>query len=795
MKFNENWLREWSNPAIARDELLEQITLAGLEVDDVEPVAGEFSGVVVGRVVECGQHPNADKLRVTKVDVGSGELLNIVCGAPNCREGLVVACAKVGAVLPGDFKIKPAKLRGEPSEGMLCSYSELGISDDHDGIIELPQDVPLGQDIRDYLKLDDVTVEISLTPNRADCLGMMGIARDVAVLNNMSMQNIEMPEVASTISDVLPVHVSSPEACPRYLARVVRHINPKAPTPLWMKEKLRRCGIRSLGAVVDITNYVLLELGHPMHAFDLSEIQGGIDVRFAKQGEQLTLLNENTVTLSTETLVIADHEKPLAMAGIMGGDKSGVTDETQDVLLEAAFFAPLAIAGKARHYGLHTDASHRYERGVDAELQYRAMARATALLVEICGGQVGPVIDVTSAAHLPKLAKIVLRRTKLDSLIGYVIPDATVTDILTRLGCKVAVSTGQWSVVAPSWRFDMEIEEDLIEEVARVYGYNNIPNTPILANLVMGPQSETTLTIDRVKNVLVDRGFQEAITYSFVDPKVQSLFHPNEAALALPNPISVEMSAMRLSLWSGLLTSVVYNQNRQQTRVRLFESGLRFVPDANAEAGVRQEMMLAGVITGQLYEEHWEMPNRSVDFFDLKGDLEAILDMAGLLADVDFVPSKHPALHPGQSAEIRHGDVVIGNIGVLHPMVEKQLGLNGRTIVFEVLWETIAQRVLPQATEISRFPANRRDIAIVVKESVAASEVLKECKRVADSLLIGVNLFDVYRGKGISEGYKSLAIALLLQDGTRTLEDEEIAIVVNRCIAALEMRFQATLRE
>ncbi|AMO82562.1 phenylalanine--tRNA ligase subunit beta [Obesumbacterium proteus] len=795
MKFSELWLREWVNPAISSEELSEQITMAGLEVDGVEPVAGEFNGVFVGEVVECGQHPNADKLRVTKVNVGGERLLDIVCGAPNCRKGLKVAVATIGAVLPGDFKIKAAKLRGEPSEGMLCSFSELGISEDHDGIIELPADAPIGTDIREYLKLNDNAIEISVTPNRADCLGIIGVARDVAVLNKLTLNVPAMDAVPAAIHDTFPITVEATDACPRYLGRVVKGINVKAATPLWMREKLRRCGIRSIDPVVDVTNYVLLELGQPMHAFDLNRLEGGIVVRMAKEGEKLTLLDGNEATLAADTLVIADQQKALAMGGIFGGEHSGVNEETQDVLLECAYFNPLSITGRARRQGLHTDASHRYERGVDPALQAAAMERATRLLIDICGGQAGPVIDVTNEATLPKRATITLRREKLDRLIGHHVEDAQVTDILERLGCKVSFANDTWQAVAPSWRFDMEIEEDLVEEVARVYGYNNIPNVPVKADLIMTSHREANLPLKRVKTMLVDRGYQEAITYSFVDPKVQALLHPAEEALILPSPISVEMSAMRLSLWSGLLSAVVYNQNRQQSRVRLFETGLRFVPDTAANLGIRQDVMLAGVIAGNRYEEHWNLERQVVDFYDLKGDLEAILDLTGKLDDVQFKAETNPALHPGQSAAIYLAGKRVGFIGVVHPDLERKLDLNGRTVVFEIEWEALAERRIPQAREVSRYPANRRDIAVVVAENVPAEDILAECKKVGVNQVVGVNLFDVYRGKGVAEGYKSLAISLVLQDTTRTLEEEEIAATVAKCVEALKQRFQASLRD
>ncbi|MDP9767886.1 phenylalanine--tRNA ligase subunit beta [Kosakonia cowanii] len=795
MKFSELWLREWVNPAVDSEALSGQITMAGLEVDGVEPVAGAFHGVVVGEVMECAQHPNADKLRVTKVNVGGDRLLDIVCGAPNCRLGLKVAVATVGAVLPGDFKIKAAKLRGEPSEGMLCSFSELGISDDHNGIIELPADAPIGTDIREYLKLDDNTIEISVTPNRADCLGIIGVARDVAVLNKSPLNEPEIAPVAATINDTLPIVVEAKEACPRYLGRLVKGINVSAPTPLWMKEKLRRCGIRSIDAVVDVTNYVLLELGQPMHAFDSDRLEGGIVVRMAKEGETLVLLDGNEAKLSTDTLVIADQKNALAMGGIFGGEHSGVNSETKNVLLECAFFNPLSITGRARRHGLHTDASHRYERGVDPQLQYKAMERATRLLLDICGGEAGPVIDVTNEASLPKRATIRLRRSKLDRLIGHHIADEQVSDILTRLGCEVTAGQDEWLAVAPSWRFDMEIEEDLVEEVARVYGYNNIPDEPVQAGLIMGEHREANLSLKRVKTMLNDKGYQEVITYSFVDPKLQQLIHPGEEALVLPSPISSEMSVMRLSLWTGLLGTIVYNQNRQQSRVRIFETGLRFVPDTQANLGIRQDVMLAGAICGNRYEEHWDLAKNSVDFFDLKGDLESVLELTGKTGAIEFRAETNPALHPGQSAAIYLKDKRIGFIGVVHPELERKLDLNGRTLVFELEWNALADRAVPQAQEISRFPANRRDIAVVVNENVPAADVLAECKKVGANQVVGVNLFDVYRGKGVVEGSKSLAISLILQDTGRTLEEEEIAATVARCVEALKERFQASLRD
>ncbi|WP_064791537.1 phenylalanine--tRNA ligase subunit beta [Shewanella woodyi] len=795
MKFSESWLREWVNPNISRDELSHQITMAGLEVDGVDGVAGEFSGVIVGEVVECGQHPDADKLRVTKINVGQDELIDIVCGASNCRLGIKVAVAMVGAVLPGNFKIKKAKLRGEPSFGMLCSYGELGIDIESDGILELPSDAPLGADLREYLSLDDAVIDVDLTANRADCLGMAGLAREVGVLNRQAVTEPTWEAVVPSIDDSVQIDLQAPASCARYLGRVVKSVNVKAQTPLWMQEKLRRSGIRSIDPIVDITNYVLIEFGQPMHAFDLAKLEGDIQVRMGNGAEKLTLLDGNEITVPSDSLVISDEKKPLALAGVFGGEFSGVGAETQDIMLECAYFAPLAILGKTRRLGLHTDSSHRFERGVDPELQHKVMDRATRLVLDICGGEAGPVCEAKSEENLPKPVEITLRRSKLDRILGHHISDAEVTEILQRLGFNVVVSEGQWEVVTATYRFDMAIEEDLIEEVARIYGYNNIPNTAPIASLSMPDHKESDISLKRVRSMLVSRGFQEAITYSFVDPKMQALVHPEQEAMILPNPISVEMSAMRLSTLTGLLSAVGYNQSRQQNRVRLFESGLRFVPDENADSGVRQQAMLGAVISGAQNDEHWSMESKTVDFFDLKGDLEAILGLTVSDEEFTFRSAAHPALHPGQCAEILRNDRVIGVIGAVHPSLEKPFGLNGKTIVFELELDALLHARLPLAQTVSKFPANRRDIAILVDDEVFAGDVVKMIRKVGQNQLVGINLFDVYQGKGVEPGQKSLAIALTLQDNTRTLEEKEIAEMVDSVVDALKTEFNALLRD
>lgn len=795
MKFSEQWLRTWVNPELDSLALSEQLSMAGLEVDSIEPVAPAFSGVVVGEVVKCWQHPDADKLQVTEVNIGANEPVTIVCGAPNCRTGLKVAVATVGAVLPGDFKIKKAKLRGQPSHGMLCSNSELGLNDDHDGIIELPADAPVGMDYRDYLQLNDVILDVDLTPNRADCLGMRGIAREVGVLNRLAVQAPAIEAVPAQHDEQRDIVLDAPAACPRYLGRVIRHINLNADTPLWMQERLRRSGIRSIDPVVDVTNYVLLELGHPMHAFDLDQLQGSIHVRMAAAEEKLTLLDGQEVTLTNDVLVIADEVKPLAMAGIFGGQGSGVTTNTRHIFLESAFFAPSAIAGRARRYGLHTDASHRYERGVDPELQRTAMERATALLLEICGGEPGPIVEAKSDEHLPKAAQVSLRAERLAKVLGIHIEAAEVTEILQRLDFVVTATEQGWDVIVPSFRFDIRIEEDLIEEVARIYGYHRIQAAAPAAQLRMIPRREGNLTTDQLKRVLIDRGYQEAITYSFVDPKHQAMLFEEVAALTLPFPISVEMSSMRVSLWPGLIGAVAHNQKRQQQCLAFCETGLRFIPDVNAENGVVQQPMIGGIRAGKAYPEHWQEGERHVDFYDIKGDVEALLALTGKADEFRFVADQHSALHPGQSAAIFKGDKLVGYIGAIHPQYEKALGLSGRTFVFELELAAVTERSIPVAQAVSKYPSIQRDLAIVVKATIPAGEIFTAIENIGVNHLVDLHLFDVYQGAGVAEGYRSLALSLTLQHPERTLEDNEINAAVKTVVEMLTSEFGATLRE
>lgn len=792
MKFSEQWLRTWVNPDVSRDDLVARLSMTGLEVDSVTPAAGEFSGVVVGEILSAEQHPDADKLRVCRVSNGSEEF-QVVCGAPNARAGIKIPFAMVGAVLGEDFKIKKAKLRGVESFGMLCSAAELKVSEDHDGLYELPQDAPVGQNVREYLGLDDAIIEVDLTPNRGDCLSIAGLAREVGANYGAEVCRVKVEPVAAVHEEVRPVELFATEACPRYLGRVIRNVDLSRATPLWMVERLRRSDIRSIDAVVDITNYVMLELGQPMHAFDLAEIKGGICVRLAEEGEQLVLLDGQEISLRADTLVIADHERPLAMAGIMGGEHSGVSENTRDLFLESAFFDTIAIAGKARGYSLHTDSSHRFERGVDWQLQREAMERATALILEIVGGEPGPVIEAVEQGALPTLKQITLRNERITQMLGMQMSEADVVGYLKGLGLGVsAQADGQWQVDVPSHRFDISIEVDLIEELARLYGYNRLPVSAPTAALTLAGKPETRGELPMLRRLLVARGYHEAITYSFIEPGLSKQFEPSIDPLALANPISSDMAVMRPSLWPGLSKAAQYNQNRQQSRVRLFETGQRFIPGGD---GLLQEVMLSGIVTGSRQPEGWANGAEKVDFFDVKADVEAILAQSAAGVAFRFAPVDHPALHPGQSACILNGEEQVGLIGALHPQLVADLDLNGPVFVFELALAKICQGQLPRFVELSRYPEVRRDIALVVDRDVLAEDLLSCIRAEAGAHLKNLRLFDVYEGKGIDPHRKSMAIGLTLQDSSRTLTDDEVNAVMDRVLQSLEQGFNATLRK
>ncbi len=789
MKFSEQWLREWVNPELDTQQLADQITMAGLEVDAIEPVAGEFSGVVVGEILSAEQHPDADKLRVCQVSDGQSEF-QVVCGAPNARAGIKVPFATVGAVLPGDFKIKKAKLRGVESFGMLCGPDELELGESTGGLLELSPELSAGQDLRAALDLNDKLIELGLTPNRSDCLSLRGIARDVAVLNGLSITEPDFTALAPLCDDVLNIDITAGEDCPRYVGRIIRNIDISRPSPSWLQEKLRRAGLRSIDAVVDVTNYILLELGQPLHGFDLAKLSGGICVRLAKDGEKLVLLDGQELTLRSDSLVIADQEKALALAGIMGGKGSAVSEQTCDIFLESAFFAPQKLAGKARSYGLHTDSSHRFERGVDYALPMTAIERATRLIVDIVGGEPGPVVERTTKA-LPEPNVISLREERIEKMLGMAVAPERVEAILEGLGLKVDRVDGGWSVTNPSWRFDLEIEVDLLEEIARIVGYNNLPVKPITDSLIIEAKPEAGVGVGELRRRMTALGYQEAITYSFVDPVWQKALFPDSNAVSLVNPISADLADMRVSHWPGLLKALSYNLNRQQARVRLFETGLCFLAEDGGK--LRQEATLSAVLTGPRSPESWHDKGTKVDFFDAKGDLESLLKLcAG--SDFSFVAGAHSALHPGQSADIFLEGAKVGSIGALHPTLVQLFDLGQPVYLFEIALAAITDRKVPKFHTPSRYPEVRRDLAVVIDRVTPAQELLDAAQAAAGSYLVNLNLFDIYEGEGIDPQRKSLALGLTYRHSSRTLTEEEVNESIANVISALEERFSATLR-
>ncbi|MDX9766187.1 MAG: phenylalanine--tRNA ligase subunit beta [Ectothiorhodospiraceae bacterium] len=791
MKISNRWLLEWVDHGLSAEDLGHRLTMAGLELDAIEPAAPAFEGVAVARVVSVAPHPDADKLRVCQVDDGGAVPVQVVCGAANVREGMHVPFARVGARLPGGLDIRKAKLRGIESFGMLCSAKELGLADSADGLMPLPDDAVPGIDLRAYLELDDSVLEVDLTPNRADCLSIAGIARETSVLTGAVLAAPAIESVPATIDDTLPVHIDAAADCPRYAGRVVRGLRPDAETPLWMRERLRRSGIRSLGPLVDVTNYVMLELGQPMHAFDLARIAGGIVVRKATAGETLTLLDGQVIELDPDALVIADTARPLALAGIMGGESSGVDATTVDVFLEAAHFDPRTLAGRARRYGLHTESSHRFERGVDPALPGTALERATRLLLDIAGGQTGPVTDILHAAQLRKIEPIRLRSARVERLIGVALAADETEAILVRLGCAVERTDEGWHVTPPTHRFDLAIEVDLIEEIARVYGYHRIPSVNYGYTPTARVKDEARIDVQRLREHVVALGYQEAITFSFVDPAHEKLLSPDRAALALANPISSELAVMRTTLWAGLLKAVQHNLNRQQRRIRIFEIGLSFIPQDNE---LIQKNKIAGVLCGTALPEQWAAPERAVDFFDLKGDVESLLAVGGSPEAFDFEIRVHPALHPGQSAAVTRDGQLSGWLGALNPDIEKQLGLDRPVYLFELDLEAITLGRVPRYVEQSRFPSIRRDIALLVDAEVSAARIGAAIEAVGLSELREFHVFDVYTGTGVPAGRKSVALGLILQDLSRTLTDGEVDDLVARIVAGLEKDVGAALR-
>ena len=787
MIVSEQWLREWVRVGLDSQELSHRLTMGGLEVDALDDVAAPFSGVIVAEIISAEAHPDADKLRVCQVETGAGAV-QIVCGAPNARVGLKAPLAQVGAVLPGDFKIKKAKLRGVESQGMLCAAAELTISEDNAGLMELPHDAPVGADLREYLALDDHTIEIGLTPNRADCLSIAGLARDLAVLTDGDFIGKETPVSPVTSENTFDVSIEDTRRCPRYLGRVINDVDLSRPSPLYVQERLRRAGIRAIDAAVDITNYVMLELGQPLHAFDLDVLSGGIVVRTAQAGETLVLLDGSEQTLSEDTLLIADQQKPLALAGIMGGEHSGVSATTTSLFLESAFFTPELLAGVARRYGLHTDASHRFERGVDPELARQALEAATTLLLEVVGGEAGPITEVCDPDQLPCATPIHLSRTHAHQVLGFEMADGRLEAILSGLGVELEATESGWSCRAPSWRFDMDIEADLIEELARVHGYDDIPLFALTGPIHAKLRSETDRPERRVKRELAARGFSEVITFSFIAPDQQRRFDPDTAPVALRNPISSDLAVMRTSLIPGLLNVLRHNLNRQQRRLKIFESGLRFLPGQSTI----QEPMLALAMTGPRLEESWSATDAALDFYDLKGEIEALLLPSG--HNVAFEPAVYPGLHDGQTAEIIVNDVPVGVIGRVHPDTAAYWDLPSATFVAQLQRAAVCLQTVPQYADISRFPEVRRDIAVLLSRAHRVGDVVSTLKALELADLQRIVVFDVYAGQGVPEGMQSVALGLTFQNVSRTLDDAEIADHVASLVATLQQRFDAVLR-
>lgn len=792
MKCSESWLREWVDPGLSHEQLCNTLTMAGLEVEEIVPVTNHFNGIVVGQVLNVEKHPEAEKLHICDVNIGEAATLTIVCGASNVRAGMKVPVATINAVLPNGTVISKAVIRGVTSHGMLCSASELGLSESSQGLMELADDAPLGEDLKSYLMLDDYIVDISITPNRGDCLSVKGLAREISALTRIPLLKSDtIPEVESAFNIIYSVSVEAASACPAYIGRVIRNIRADAVTPVWMKERLRRSGIRSINPVVDATNYVMLELGQPMHAFDLNQVKQGIKVRMSRMGERITLLDGSVKQLDTETLVIADDEKPLAIAGVMGGADSGVTLLTTDIFLESAFFDPQVVARQRQHYGLNSESSYRFERGVDPTIQRQAMERVTSLIVAMTGGEVGPIIEIIDKGTLPAQRLLTLAADKVEKVLGIAISDAEIENIFAALKFKYKRENTYWHVLVPPYRFDITLPEDLIEEIARLYGYDKIPVHTLSGDLHPGMMRGGARDWRPLKQLLCDSGYHEIISYSFVDTRLQKLLDPEETPCELVNPITSDMSVMRTSLLPGLVNTLVYNLSRQQNRIRLFELGTCFIRRGKS---ILQQPRLGGIIMGAASPEQWGIPSREADFYDLKGDLLRLFHVFAPGKEVVFRSESRPGMHPGQTAGIYCNDQKWGYIGALHPSVRQALDLPDKVFVYELNIEMLDAAGQHHFQEISKFPEIRRDLAILVKQAIPASEIQDTIKVTAGDWLKDVFIFDVYQGKGISPGLKSIALALILQHPTRTLVDDEVSALVERVVTTLNGKLGAELR-
>lgn len=788
MRFSEQWLRSWVNTPLSSKELVEIFTMAGLEVDAIEPVAPHFNGVVVAKVLSTNPHPTHGNLTVCTVATGENSTHLVVCGAKNVRSGLKVAYARLGSSLPALPNIKERAFGTITSEGMLCAWAELGIDHPGEGIIELPFDAPLGESLWTYLTLDDNCIEIDLTPNRGDCLSLQGVARELSAITETPCKDHLIEPIQAETSQTFPIQIDASEACQHYVGRIIENVNAKVPTPVWMMERLRRSGIRSISIIVDILNYVMLEMGQPLHAFDLDKLKKGIWVRFSEPKEKMVLLDGQSLELKSDTLIIADQDGPVAIAGVMGGLESGVTVETKNIFIESALFSQKQLAGQARRYGLVTDASSRFERGVDPNLQVDAAERVTALILELCGGKAGPISEKKVSTESARI-EIELRYPQVERVLGVKFSEREIENFLTRLRTTFEKNVLSWKVYPPSYRYDLKEEVDLVEECGRLHGYDRIPVTRPKGAFNSRTKSETEVALGRCKRLLVDAGYHEVITYSFVNPQLQMIFKFGDEALHLKNPISQDMSVMRQSLWPGLAAALQYNMQRQQTRLKIFESGLIF---RVVKGELHQIPVLSGMVMGAAYPEAWGYQNRPLDFFDIKGDVEKLCGLTqGELVTKAY---RVNALHPGQSASLYLNGERIGLIGALHPEIEKTLDLIGPIYAFEIELEHFRVGKLPQYERLSKFPLIRRDLAIVVDDGLEAEQIIALLKRSGGELLKAITLFDVYQGKGIPAGKKSLAMALILQANSRTLVDEEVEKLLKDLMGALQNHFSAELR-
>ncbi|CAD83423.1 phenylalanyl-tRNA synthetase beta chain [Candidatus Blochmanniella floridana] len=803
MKFSESWIREWVNPPIDHDQLIDQFTLAGLNVEESRKLnSNKFYGIVIAKIIECQVHPSLADTWIMTVNSGGGNIINIITNNMNYNKNTKVVVANIGAILPNGNIIKQINIQGRKSEGVLCTFSMLGLNYyTQKGIIELPIDAPIGCNFYDYLHFNDNIIDINITPNRGDCLSVIGLSREIAAINQCKLKKINIKSNVPNILDTIPIIIETPHDCPKFLGKVLKNIDITIPTPLKIQEKLIRCGIQPINIITDIANYVLLELGQPVRIFDYEKIDKNIIyVRFSKPGETLTLSENNiNIKLFSKTLVISDVRKPLAIAGVITGNQSSVSCSTHNIFLKVAFFNPLTIINQYKLYNLYTSSVVRYEKGIDPDISELALNYATSLLIKYCHGKAGPTINIISHNHLPKIKIIKLHRSKLNMILGFYIPDQKIINILTNLGFQVETQGHNWIVSTPSWRFDINIEENVISEIIRIYGYNHIPKIPAKISLNQTVQCipNQVISLSKSKTVLIARGYQEIITYSFVDPNIQKLLHPQCIPLTLMNPISTNMSVMRLSLWTGLIQTMLYNQNRQHKNIKLFESGICFIPKNSHSKQVSQQLRLSGIRSGLRHYEHWDIHTSLTDFYDIKGDVESILylfNKKNQNNNIHFKSCTYPALHPGQSAEIYLNDIFLGYVGVIHPMIQYKLRIHSNVLVFELIWDSIVNIKSQKIIDISKFPKNYRDISLIIPTHISASSVIETCKKIGIINLTEVKLIDVYTGRNIPTNFKSLTIKLTLQSKTHTLKEQEIKEIIIICTTTLKKHFNAIFR-